>query len=197
MIQNAEFLMMQDGSGKRLCKINPFLSIKVCDFGVAELFPFGQNVSFHCIKQDLSLDNETFVSPQRYAGDRYDARKSDIWSLGVIFYQLLTNEAIYDPSDMWDEPQNGYLALINNKLKLWLASNGLLRKFKQTSFHLLQCLLKYNEDERYTADQVIQHRYFQVYFQKYKRKMNRKIISDIISLEQQSKSMSSFPFYKL
>ena len=193
MIQNADFIETKNGT----LGVNSLLSIKLCDFGVAELFPFGEYVSFDCIKQDLSLENGFLVSPQCHAGDIYDASKNDIWSLGMIFYQLLTNETIYDSCDMWDEPQNGYLALMTNKLKQWLASNSLLKNFNQTSFDLLLGLLKPNEDHRLHADQVMLHKYFKIYYQKYKSRINKKIIADTLRLKKQSEKLSAFPIYKM
>ena len=194
MLQNADFIAKQDGTG--LFKVNNSISIKICDFGVAELFPFGKNISFKCNKYALNINNG-FQSPQCCEGYVYDARKADIWSIGIIFYQLMTNENIYNPCDIWNEPKNGYLALITDKLKQWLVSNNSLNNFNPISFDLLQKLLKYDENCRLAAPDLIEHKWFKVYHSKYIYRINKKFNSDLKSLQKQSKKISLYPLYTL
>lgn len=70
MVSNAEFIETKNG-----IKINPKIAIKLCDFGVAETFPFeGNSNLFLCQKQGLSIENEGYFAPKVFAADLYDAR---------------------------------------------------------------------------------------------------------------------------
>ena len=161
------------------------ISIKICDFGVAEIFKPVTNHknAFECDKQGLNIDNEAYHAPKVFDGVPYDATKADIWSLGMIFYECLTGQKLYNPQDIWSQchtnRNNGYLALQTGQLHRYLRGNKLNIYFTQSSFRLLCNLLDINESQRITASQLIQCEYFKSYYQKYKAQIASKFNKEL------------------
>ena len=60
--------------------------VKILDFGLAKVRG-GANVT----KVGTTLGTVVYMSPEQTRGEEVDAR-SDIWSLGVVFYEMLTGE---------------------------------------------------------------------------------------------------------
>lgn len=186
MLQNADFIEQPDGT----FKISDALSIKLGDFGVAELFPSNDNMPFKCNKSRITIDNEIYVAPKIYDNESYDARSADLWSLGMILFQCM----IVESRNIW-QPMTGYDVLREKRLKQYLAANNVLKYFKGYSFSLLQHLLVIDENERFNASQVIKHRWFKVYYERYEVRLVKKMINDTKSLQKQSEQISKLPFY--
>jgi eukaryotic-like serine/threonine-protein kinase len=67
--------------------------LKITDFGMAHLMDATQT------KTGLVLGTPAFMSPEQLAGGRVDGR-SDLYSLGVMLYQLLTGHLPHQSSSM-------------------------------------------------------------------------------------------------
>ena len=64
-------------------------SVKVADFGIACLTDSGETTT------EEALGSVHYISPEQAKGDRIDAR-SDIYSAGVVLYELLTNRLPFE-----------------------------------------------------------------------------------------------------
>ena len=64
-------------------------SVKVADFGIACLSDSGETLT------QEALGSVHYISPEQAKGDRIDAR-SDIYSAGVVLYELLTNRLPFE-----------------------------------------------------------------------------------------------------
>ncbi|MGA8264845.1 MAG: protein kinase [Ignavibacteriaceae bacterium] len=69
--------------------ITPDEQLKIMDFGIAKL-----KGSSGLTKVGTSLGTLSYMSPEQAQGINSDHR-SDIWSLGVVFYEMLTGETIF------------------------------------------------------------------------------------------------------
>lgn len=67
--------------------------VKVLDFGIARVFRGADQTS--ATQAGLVFGTARYISPEGAAGERTDAR-SDVYSLGVLAYQLLTGETPFD-----------------------------------------------------------------------------------------------------
>merc|ERR1712228_775615 len=163
MISNAEWIRSTDS----LYKMNKDITIKLGEFGVSELCDVGK---FKFTKSK-SFERESLISPQMFEDRRYDSRCSDMWSMGMIFYECMTGKPLYTPEDMWDAPNGGYLALKQRKLKKYLIEEGNYEQFQGSAMSLLLKLLKRNESKRIKAAQVMKHKWFTLQYQQYVNKL--------------------------
>ena len=69
--------------------IQPDGQVKIVDFGLARI------VDQEMTQDGIVLGTPNYMSPEQALGDRVDAR-SDIFSAGVIFYEILTNHKPFD-----------------------------------------------------------------------------------------------------
>jgi len=169
--------------------------VKLIDFGIAEIFDTPRNRStkrfkFECTKSDELHD--AHHAPEATAGTVYDARAADMWSLGMMMFELTVGKPLYEADDIWDDPQGGYYALRNGKLREYLARNKFLGLFKRDSYSLLEGLLEKKPDKRIKAAQAEKHPWFRHFFKKnfYGGKMKKKH-NEWLSVDQRL----SFPYY--
>ena len=95
---------------------------KITDFGISRLFQFQKRVCSQNDLQNIKEDKEltSFVGSQRYMApemknkENYDC-KIDIWSAGIIFYELFENER-YIKSITWRHTPYSLRKIIYEKM---------------------------------------------------------------------------------
>jgi BR serine/threonine kinase len=68
--------------------LNSNHDVLIADFGMAQLIKTG-NLSTSC-------GSPHYASPQIIEGHAYDAKCTDVWSIGVILYALITGSLPFD-----------------------------------------------------------------------------------------------------
>ncbi|KAI0315826.1 hypothetical protein OF83DRAFT_1061408 [Amylostereum chailletii] len=63
------------------------------DFGFAEKYDTAGSKAFH---SNLTYGTPEYLSPERARGLPHDTRKSDVWSLGVTFFEILVGRTPYE-----------------------------------------------------------------------------------------------------
>ncbi|PFH46524.1 hypothetical protein AMATHDRAFT_199381 [Amanita thiersii Skay4041] len=66
------------------------------DFGFAEKYDVKSSTAFH---SNLSYGTPEYLSPERARGLPHDTRKSDVWSLGITFFEILVGRTPFEYSD--------------------------------------------------------------------------------------------------
>ncbi|XP_077994179.1 serine/threonine-protein kinase BRSK2-like [Glandiceps talaboti] len=117
-------------------------NIRVADFGMASLQVEGSMLETSC-------GSPHYACPEVIKGEKYDGRKADIWSSGVILYALLVGALPFDDDNL----------------------RNLLEKVKRGVFHiphfvppdcqhLLRGLIEINALKRFTIEQITKHPWF-------------------------------------
>ncbi|GJQ85398.1 hypothetical protein Trydic_g10172 [Trypoxylus dichotomus] len=114
-------------------------NIKVADFGMASLQPMGSMLETSC-------GSPHYACPEVIRGEKYDGRKADVWSCGVILYALLVGALPFDDDNL----------------------RQLLEKVKRGVFHiphfvppdcqsLLRGMIEVNPEKRLTLSEINKH----------------------------------------
>jgi len=181
ILQNADFETQRDGS----LSVSRHIEVKLIDFGVAQLFA---RSDFSCFKSQLNIDNGAYVAPEVFDGAVYDARKADLWALGILMFRLVTNAAPFLAEDIWDSERNGYAALKDGVFSKWLRANDsvpLLRKSKN-AISLIVSLLQFDAEQRPLASHAVQAKWFSAYWKANGAKLASKMKEDSARLRAQN-----------
>ena len=123
-----------------------------CDFGLSEYF---RNNNFKCNKYCGKL---MYQCPEIYNKAKYyDARKADVWSLGIIMFLMNTGASV----QLYNKPNDNdpyYCNVINEQTKKMVNSWGMIEYVDDIVFHLLHKICK-KESKRYTIQQILLHPY--------------------------------------
>ncbi|XP_055706080.1 serine/threonine-protein kinase BRSK2 isoform X1 [Phlebotomus papatasi] len=114
-------------------------NIKIADFGMASLQPAGSMLETSC-------GSPHYACPEVIRGEKYDGRRADVWSCGVILYALLVGALPFDDDNL----------------------RQLLEKVKRGVFHiphfvppdcqsLLRGMIEVNPDKRLTLQEINRH----------------------------------------
>ena len=116
-------------------------NIKIIDFGFSNYQPPDQLLSTWC-------GSPPYAAPELLLAQEYDGRQSDVWSLGVILYILVTAGFPF-PGDSVEKLKRAVLS-DHLKIPFWVSVEcaDLIRK-----------MLTVSPVKRYTLHQVIQHRW--------------------------------------
>ena len=167
LIQNGDFIKSSDGKS---VSINPSINIKLGDFGLAEIFK--NNKNFDCCKYNAVCDYEQYQSPEVYNGDIYDARKSDIYSLGIILFTMAVGVPPYKIAD--HKIDCGYHAIQQNKIECYLKYRNYFHLFSSKMISMISGLLKYDAYHRFDILQIITHEWLQKYYITYRDRISKK-----------------------
>ncbi|KAJ6461646.1 hypothetical protein DFH09DRAFT_582339 [Mycena vulgaris] len=100
LLSGVEFLHKRGVVHNDIKPANILLSSKnipvLVDFGFAEKYDMKSGTAFH---SNLSYGTPEYLSPERARGLPHDTRKSDVWSLGVTFFEILIGRTPFEHSD--------------------------------------------------------------------------------------------------
>uniref|UniRef100_T1JDV5 non-specific serine/threonine protein kinase n=1 Tax=Strigamia maritima TaxID=126957 RepID=T1JDV5_STRMM len=117
-------------------------NIRIADFGMASLQPDGSMLETSC-------GSPHYACPEVIRGEKYDGRRADVWSCGVILYALLVGALPFDDDNL----------------------RQLLEKVKRGVFHiphfvppdcqnLLRGMVETNHEKRFTISDIKRHPWY-------------------------------------
>jgi serine/threonine protein kinase len=119
--------------------------VKISDFGVSERYD-------PCVGCNVFFGTPAFQAPEiarNITGDPYNGHKADVWSAGVILYQMVTSELPFTGASVYLLMKS----VDNDPVKIPSLSDKCLRDF------LIKLLTKEPVD-RPTAKEALQHPWF-------------------------------------
>ena len=121
--------------------------LKLIDFGMSSISQSSEQMK----KMNLTVGTPYFMCPSKYKMIEYDGHKSDMWSCGVVLYNLLSGSYPFDTD-------SGYLSDLAKKV---IDEDYLLPHCSPELASLLSGLLEKNPDNRLSAEEALQHSFFE------------------------------------
>ena len=135
---------------------NGCLQVKLIDFGTAKIFEKGH-------PENRYVGSSYYMAPE-VLKRKYD-EKCDLWSIGVIFYILLTGRPPFDGND--DEE-----ILKNVEKGVYDKTSYPFPSLSSLAKDLINKLLQYDPKKRISAEEALEHKWFKTAEFKKKDKVN-------------------------
>jgi serine/threonine protein kinase len=148
--------------------------IKLADFGLARAFNYPMRAYTHEVVTMWYRSPEILLGKQRYACP------TDMWSLGCIFYEMLTNNALFCGDSEIDQIFKVFHILGTPQVEDWpelpdlpdwkpnfpqFAGSGIGEQskfpFPKSSISLIMEMLKYDPNKRVVAHDAMNSQYFE------------------------------------
>ena len=121
-------------------------NIKLADFGFSNYFTPGSVLSTWC-------GSPPYAAPELFEGRKYDGPKTDIWSLGVILYVLVSGSLPFDGQTLQD--LRARVVSCQYRIPFYLSAE---------CEHLIRALLVADPERRLGIEGIARHRWFQKHF---------------------------------
>jgi serine/threonine protein kinase len=132
--------------------LTPQDEIRICDFGQAQ-----EQRLFRAFSPRRG--KVAYMAPEVFKYHSFDGCKADVWSLGVIFWSILSNGSLYD-KPVTSDPHFAYVAQGKSGLKK-LFEGSEISDIPDTCLDLLSHMLAISPSSRYTIEQVLSHPWLQ------------------------------------
>lgn len=162
MVRGGEFVLKDNQ-----IKIERSVNIKIIDFGLATSVEQEDDC---CIVQHPAF-SLTEKCPQIFNDEVYSAKKADIWSLGLIIFQMMFNCIPYKKQTDTDS-RYGWLAR-GKLVEVLRRENPSTMPVTVKLVAFLKDTLAFNEKKRANIADVLRHGYLQSYYQRYKADFER------------------------
>tara|TARA_B100000963_G_scaffold361963_1_gene401368 strand:- start:6207 stop:7397 length:1191 start_codon:yes stop_codon:yes gene_type:complete len=120
-------------------------NIKLGDVGIVKILKTANNYAY------TNIGTPYYMSPELYKNFKYTS-KTDIWSIGVVLYELMTFKLPYNSNN---------LAGLKYKIshQNWFMENKYKNRYSKELYFLLTKLLEPSTYLRYSIDQVLESDY--------------------------------------
>ncbi|KAG1693875.1 hypothetical protein DVH05_022795 [Phytophthora capsici] len=100
------------------------------------------------------VGKDYYMAPEIVAGELYDPKAADIWSLGIAFFIMLTGSPLVSQAST---TVKGFRALKQAGVIAVLESWGVANSMSNSAMELLSGMLEIDPSRRLTIDQVLEH----------------------------------------
>ncbi|CEG43241.1 camk protein kinase [Plasmopara halstedii] len=125
----------------------------IADFGLCASAAPGSLLDneFYC---EETVGKNYYMAPEIVACERYDPRRSDIWSTGIAFFILLTSSPPFERADLSDP---GFRFVAKRGIKAVFTAWGMEREVSELMQDLLSRMLCVEPEKRITIEEIWQH----------------------------------------
>ena len=129
--------------------------IKLGDVGIIKILKTTNNYAY------TNIGTPFYMSPELYKNRRY-TNKTDIWSIGVVLYELMTFKVPYNAEN---------LAALKYKVsnQKWLLDDKFKQRYSKELVNLLYKILEPIPYNRYDINQILESPYFKAEYDLIKR----------------------------
>jgi serine/threonine protein kinase len=125
-----------------------------------KLIDFDSVQEHKAARSRLVLGTDGYIAPEAYLGDA--CPKSDVFSAGVIMYELMTGGSPFDSDIFDDAPGENYvgsrkMAMIRTRVLKSKVHFGSSWKNMDTAKSFCKALLDFDESKRMTAEEALKH----------------------------------------
>jgi|Transcript_3169 serine/threonine protein kinase len=124
-------------------------NVKICDFGMAR----DVSVSRKCSGSRERPGKVAYMAPEVFAGMSFDAKKADVFSIGVDLFLMLTGVLPFQIPALSDPC---FACLTEGRINMLLEHWKLTDRVRPDAADLLSNMFC-AEDQRYTIEQVLDH----------------------------------------
>lgn len=138
------------------------LDIRFIDFGLTE--KFNQCSTMNKFKCKKFVGKTGYKAPKVLNKKPFMANKADIWCLGISLFMISIGAPPFLKASI-NDPR--YVILRDGQLKNMVYNWGKWKYVTSNQFDLIEKMLQINEENRYSIDDVISHKWLKVYFGQY------------------------------
>jgi calcium-dependent protein kinase len=120
--------------------------------GVCKISDFALSVDTHGTPCSLRAGKDFYMAPEVVANENYDPVKADIWSLGVMWFILLTGSRLVPIASREDK---NFLALEQHGVSAVLDKWGYSQRVSPATTSLLSRMLCVDPSERVTLSEIL------------------------------------------
>ncbi|GMF39670.1 unnamed protein product [Phytophthora fragariaefolia] len=123
--------------------------------GVCKITDFGLSTDARTVCEAGLVGKEYYMAPEIVAGEKYDPVLADVWSLGIMWFIMLTGSPLLSLSS---EKAFGSLAThgVGAVIEVW----GHSHRISRNTIWLLEKMLQVDPRQRISLDQVLNHALF-------------------------------------
>ena len=136
---------------------NVFISksntIKLGDVGIIKVLQLAYKYA------NTNIGTPYYMSPELYKHQKYNT-KTDIWSIGVLLYELMTLQPPYNAANIQDLKYK----ISHSK---WNLSNKYRSIYSGDLCNLLEHILDNDQNSRYNISEILNHKYFESQYRLY------------------------------
>ncbi|CAI5731857.1 unnamed protein product [Hyaloperonospora brassicae] len=125
--------------------------------GVCKITDFGLSTDARRLCDGGQVGKEFYMAPEVVAGDRYDPTLADVWSLGIVWFVLLTGSPLLS---LASPSVKGFKALAQCGVGAVIRSWGYADRISRDTIAVLEKMLEVDPQQRMSLDQVLAYPMF-------------------------------------
>ncbi|RLN80040.1 hypothetical protein BBJ28_00008832 [Nothophytophthora sp. Chile5] len=125
--------------------------------GVCKITDFGLSTAANSMCSGGLVGKEFYMAPEVVAGERYDPMLADVWSLGIMWFIMLTGSPLLP---LASPAEKGFAAVARHGVGAIVKAWGHADRLSDDAIRLLEKMLQIDPGRRISLDEVVNHSVF-------------------------------------